>query len=927
MSGGETAIGLAGNVLSGAASLVALGGTAGIAASYIDLQNKTQNLSADPFVTYVSGTLETKTYEATEDWKKTGTFSATNTPISSGITCGAEFTLRVNIEVVSVYIPEPLFVTTGTRSFKFWKLNQQTTSYEPFSLTYEVSNSNSLSAGNYTYLLPEALVLTPGTYRYGVFTPANERYMAPGSVTNDFTYNQQVVANVSGVYALTPNQFIVPDTVVASYPLTGGFKYHLAVESALISERFVKTGGGSATEFLKSDGTVDSVTTSKIQNISAIEHSTTISGETTQVGLLSSTVTDSVTSGTFLANTQVPFNDYYGFTFTLTSRARLTHFYIPSALWTDSGTRRCFLGTVSSIGALMDLVTLSTNLGQEKRLNLTKSNLVGGKYLTQVPITLDLEVGNYYLAVDCPAGSPVFFRGSTPAFTYPSWITSVNGTYQNIPGAWPNISSPDYPLEASGAPCTGGLILQKYTEGTVKADRFMLTGGGSSANFLKSDGTVDSTVYATATSVTDALALKLNINDAQATYATQTAVTSGLAAKLNTTDAATTYQAFQTQTPYSVPYFTSNNKLSGAVRDFFLQTGPIQTLLNNPSVGGVYRLASGEWTESLICQGQNYTLCGAPCPLYAQTTQIVGNVQIGATSPGSIQTRVRLKDIKFIGGLTFVSNSTYQELRTHFDNCDFSGTITFPTTCATIAGGTQIYFTNCSFSGSNNPLCTIPNQSLYSIYFTRCTFNSQTITNNLTAGNFFRLIFSDCGTLPSLSIGNCVLNGLNGTAVTTNMSTGSLTLGGLSTNLLLANGGTLSTSTYPTITSGSFSTTFTGVTTGATTSLQTITYKKVFDGTNTIVTMRIPAFTVTIGTTAANFGVLCTSNAIPADITPSYGPFLPVCATFAGVVQTGWLQIYSGAPGTFGLLPNNRGACAANTVCGISQPSVVTYAL
>ncbi|MFN9917907.1 MAG: hypothetical protein ACK53L_35295, partial [Pirellulaceae bacterium] len=136
----------------------------------------------------------------------------------------------------------------------------------------------------------------------------------------------------------------------------------------------------------------------------------------------------------------------------------------------------------------------------------------------------------------------------------------------------------------------------------------------------------------------------------------------------------------------------------------------------------------------------------------------------------------------------FENSATFQELRTYIDNCDFSGTITFPTSVSTIAGGTQIYFTNCSFSGSNNPLTTIPNQALYSIYFTRCTFDSQPITNNLALGNFRRLIDSDCGTLPSLSLGNCVRNGLNMTASATNVSAGSLTLGGASTSFFKGNG-------------------------------------------------------------------------------------------------------------------------------------------
>ena len=58
-----------------------------------------------------------------------------------------------------------------------------------------------------------------------------------------------------------------------------------------------------------------------------------------------------------------------------------------------------------------------------------------------------------------------------------------------------------------------------------------------------------------------------------------------------------------------------------------------------------------------------------------------------------------------------------------------------------------------------------------------CTFNGQAITNNLAA--FTRLIFSDCGSLPSLSLGFCVLNELYGPTVASSLSAGSITLGGV----------------------------------------------------------------------------------------------------------------------------------------------------
>ena len=224
------------------------------------------------------------------------------------------------------------------------------------------------------------------------------------------------------------------------------------------------------------------------------------------------------------------------------------------------------------------------------------------------------------------------------------------------------------------------------------------------------------------------------------------------------------YVQVGTQNVGSVPYFTSTNTLSGASRNLFVQLGvsTIQSAIDaftfGGAVGGSVEVSSGSSTENVICSKQNYTIVGAICPPFTQTTQITGNLTIG--SSGFVSTRVRVSHIKFVGTLIF-DNSTNQQLRTYFYNCDWSGAITFPTSAATGTNGTAIYFDNCSFS---SPI-TIPNQNLYTIFFTRCAFVGQTITNSLTTAT--RLIFTDCSYLPTLTtLGSCILNGLNTTLTT-----------------------------------------------------------------------------------------------------------------------------------------------------------------
>jgi hypothetical protein len=238
--------------------------------------------------------------------------------------------------------------------------------------------------------------------------------------------------------------------------------------------------------------------------------------------------------------------------------------------------------------------------------------------------------------------------------------------------------------------------------------------------------------------------------------------------------------------------------LSGAAKNLFVELGnstiqfAIDAVTAGGATGGAVQVSSGGSAENIICPRQNYTLVGTICPPFTQTTQITGNLTIG--SAAFLSTRVRVSHMKFVGNLVF-DNSTNQQLRTYFFNCDWSGTVTFPTSAATGTNGTAIYFDGCSFSGAST--ITIPNQNLYTIFFTRCAFIGQTITNQQPVGNTTKTVFTDCSYLPTLtSLGFCVLNGPNTTLTTTQANYGSIVLGGTATSLVKGNGTTLTGSGF-----------------------------------------------------------------------------------------------------------------------------------
>jgi hypothetical protein len=250
--------------------------------------------------------------------------------------------------------------------------------------------------------------------------------------------------------------------------------------------------------------------------------------------------------------------------------------------------------------------------------------------------------------------------------------------------------------------------------GGIISDKFVKT-SGLTTQFLKGNGDIDSNTYA-----------------------------QGIASQINS----------------SMPYINALGQVSSNISNLYVQQGnntiASAILAVQTGVGYSIQLSANSFTETLTFNKQNYIVAGTDSPLFAPTTQIVGNTLIGSLIVGAISTRIKIKDIKFTGNLEFIS-SIYNELRTYISNCEITGTLIFP---AVSGGGTTwIYFFDCSINGA----ITIPNQSTYGIIFTRCNFAGQTITNSLTVGNTANLIYRECSGFLSLNLGNCIQYGMNTT--------------------------------------------------------------------------------------------------------------------------------------------------------------------
>ena len=155
---------------------------------------------------------------------------------------------------------------------------------------------------------------------------------------------------------------------------------------------------------------------------------------------------------------------------------------------------------------------------------------------------------------------------------------------------------------------------------------------------------------------------------------------------------------------------------------------------------------------------------------------------------------------------------------------------------------------------------------------------------------------------------------------TTQAHFGSIVLGGTTSQLLLGNGTTIPITTYPTMTTGSFSVQWTGGA-GGTTQDRTIEWRRISDGTSTTVWLKLPVFSVTIGT-ASNFGVGMTTATVPANLSVTGQPHLPIIVSFNGVIQCGWLVHYGTS---FGVQQTNKQPTVVGTAVGIPNVAIVSY--
>ena len=212
------------------------------------------------------------------------------------------------------------------------------------------------------------------------------------------------------------------------------------------------------------------------------------------------------------------------------------------------------------------------------------------------------------------------------------------------------------------------------------------------------------------------------------------------------------------------------------------ETTTIQSKINTiaETVGATIYLSSSSHavdTSPITVNCQNLNILGVNTSVGTQTSQISANLSIGGNVNNNAVvgpiTRCRFSNISFLGTVTM---TTPNNNRHFFQNCTFNTTFTFSSSNAN-----WIYFYDCDFLTS----LTIPS-TVCSLIFTRCNFNSQTITNN--ASSALQVIFADCGGLPSFSLGNCVFTGRNNTSTTARIDT---------TNIY----GTIQTPSQPNITS------------------------------------------------------------------------------------------------------------------------------
>ncbi len=156
----------------------------------------------------------------------------------------------------------------------------------------------------------------------------------------------------------------------------------------------------------------------------------------------------------------------------------------------------------------------------------------------------------------------------------------------------------------------------------------------------------------------------------------------------------------------------------------------------------------------------------------------------------------------------------------------------------------------------------------------------------------------------------------------------SISLGGSSTNFLMANGSSLSSAAYPTLVAESnYSTTFSAG--GNTSTTYNITVRRLTNGTNTIVFLYLPQMVFTTGASSTT----CSSNtALAVNLRPTIATGVsynlhPVPIRNASTYTMGMLWIYPN--GTVVIAPDLRdgspSAAPANVSYGIPNQHTISY--
>ena len=496
--------------------------------------------------------------------------------------------------------------------------------------------------------------------------------------------------------------------------------------------------------------------------------------------------------------------------------------------------------------------------------------------------------------------------------------------------------------------------------GFITAIKFIKS-GGAPTDFLKADGTIDSNTYVTSANVSGKLnidgtnsmtgALNMGTTNKIINLATPTSNTDAVTKQytdtqdalklnlsggkmsgtldmnyhsiINTSAIVSSNYNINGGVANAVPWIDENSSINTAGTNLYCQSGSatsLQTLIDNITTGLGYsiQLSSGSFAGALTFAKTNVIICGTSCPLFAPTSTISSTFAIGSTS--TIVTRLKVKDVVITGVLTFVSSATYQQCRYNFSNCEFQANVAFPTA----VNGTSplIHFFDCTFSGTT--AMTLPNTTC-TIVFTRCVFNNQAIGISAPYGY---VTFRDCTNMNSLTL-PAVYSGVNAlvnrtsSVVATTVSATSISLGGASASFLMGNGSLNANSAkYPTFISSSFSLTIPSPGTGGSPTTVTVNYRKISNGTQTMVTLIFPLTLITNSTTPSSWA---SGVALPADIRPAIATCVPIAVRNGTTFTMGLLWIYTSGHLQISDLGFGNSFTTSGAICGINAPQQVTY--